>query len=126
MAHWAELDKNNVVLRVLVGDNNEPDEGYQWLLDNLGGRWVKTSFNTLNGKHLQGGVALRGNFAGPGFTYHEDIDAFMPPSPYPSWIIKPDTFEWIAPVPQPDTGLWKWDEETTSWIEFTPSESLQI
>lgn len=69
MSHWAELDANNIVLRVTVGDNNEPDEGYQWLLDNLGGTWVQTSYNKR----------IRKNFAGIGFTYDAVRDAFIPP-----------------------------------------------
>lgn len=71
MAHWAELDENNIVLRVTVGDNNDPngDEGYQWLLDNLGGRWVQTSYN----------ANFRGKFAGIGDTYDEALDEFIPP-----------------------------------------------
>lgn len=73
MAHWAELDDNNKVIRVLVGDNNDPagDEGYQWLLDNLGGTWIKTSYNGN----------IRYNFAGIGYSYDEDRDAFIPPKP---------------------------------------------
>jgi hypothetical protein len=70
MAHWAELDKNNIVLRVTVGDNNDPDEGYQWLLDNLGGRWVKTSYN----------ATIRGKFAAIGDTYDETLDVFVTPT----------------------------------------------
>lgn len=71
MSHWAEVDENNVVLRVLVGDNNDPagDEGYQWLLDNLGGRWIKTSYNG----------SIRGTFAGVGFVYDEEHDIFIAP-----------------------------------------------
>jgi len=71
MSHWAELDENNVVLRVLVGDNNDPagDEGYQWLIDNLGGRWVQTSYN----------ANFRGVYAGVGFTYDEANDVFVAP-----------------------------------------------
>jgi hypothetical protein len=71
MAHWAELDENNVVIRVLVGDNNDPagDEGYQWLIDNLGGTWVKTSYNG----------SIRYNFAGVGFSYDPIDDAFIAP-----------------------------------------------
>ena len=73
MAHWAELDKENKVIRVLVGDNNDPagDEGYQWLLDNLGGTWIKTSYNGN----------IRYNFAGIDFTYDPNADAFIAPRP---------------------------------------------
>jgi hypothetical protein len=73
MSHWAELDKDNKVIRVLVGDNNDPagDEGYQWLLDNLGGTWVQTSYNGN----------IRYNYAGIGFTYNEVEDAFIAPKP---------------------------------------------
>ena len=73
MSHWAELDTSNKVIRVLVGDNNDPagDEGYQWLLDNLGGTWVKTSYNSN----------IRYNFAGVGFTYDPVDDAFIAPMP---------------------------------------------
>ena len=69
MSHWAELNENSIVLRVVVGDNNEPDEGYQWLLDNLGGTWIKTSYNGN----------IRKNFAGIGYAYDESKDAFIAP-----------------------------------------------
>lgn len=73
MSHWAELDSDNKVLRVLVGDNNDPagDEGHQWLLDNLGGNWIKTSYNGN----------IRYNFAGIGYTYDPIDDAFIAPAP---------------------------------------------
>jgi len=73
MSHFAELDANNKVIRVLVGDNNDPngDEGYQWLLDNLGGTWIKTSYNTK----------IRYNYAGIGYTYDATADAFIAPRP---------------------------------------------
>jgi hypothetical protein len=73
MSHWAELDENNKVIQVTVGDNNDPngDEGYQWLLDNLGGTWVKTSYNGN----------IRYNYAGIGYTYDPDADAFIAPRP---------------------------------------------
>lgn len=76
MSHWAELDKNNKVIRVLVGDNNDPngDEGYQWLVDNLGGTWVKTSYNAATN-------GFRYNYAGIGYTYDPIDDAFIPPMP---------------------------------------------
>ena len=66
MAHWAEIDENNIVLRVTVGSNDEPDEGYQWLIDNLGGTWIKTSYNGN----------IRGTFAGVGMTYDPVEDIF--------------------------------------------------
>lgn len=71
MSHWAEINETNTVLRILVGDNNDPagDEGYQWLIDNLGGTWVKTSYNGN----------IRKNFAGIGYTYDSIRDAFIPP-----------------------------------------------
>jgi hypothetical protein len=125
MAHWAELDENNVVLRVTVGSNEEPDEGYQWLLDNLGGRWLKTSYNTRFGKRIDpisneklDEPGFRGNYAVINGTYHEDIDAFMPPKDFPSWIIDVETYTWIPPVPKPDSGMWIWDEPTVSWKEY--------
>jgi hypothetical protein len=71
MSHWAEVNENNIVLRVTVGDNNDPagDEGYQWLIDNLGGTWIKTSYNKN----------IRKNFAGIGMYYDAVRDAFIPP-----------------------------------------------
>lgn len=114
MAHWAELDENNVVLRVTVGDNNDPagDEGYQWLINNLGGTWVKTSYN----------ATIRKNFAGIGFTYNEARDAFIPPQPFGSWTLDEDTCIWEAPEPYPTDGaVYLWDETTTSWV-LAPTE----
>ena len=73
MSHWAEIDETNTVVRVLVGDNNDPtgDEGYKWLIDNLGGTWIKTSYNSNT----------RFNYAGVNFTYDPIDDAFIPPTP---------------------------------------------
>jgi hypothetical protein len=106
MAHWAELDSNNKVIRVLVGDNNDPlgDEGYQWLINNLGGNWIKTSYN---GK-------IRGVFAGVDYEYNQDEDIFITPQPYPSWI-RSGSF-WNAPLEYPTDGKnYIWNEENLSW-----------
>ena len=119
MAHWAELDENNIVLRVLVGSNEDADEGYQWLIDNLGGRWLKTSYNTMRGIHTQGGTPLRWNFAGIGFTYREDLDAFIEPSPFVGWLFDENIMEWVAPRPKPDSGFWYWNNDIADWDEVS-------
>jgi hypothetical protein len=123
MAHFAEIDENNIVTRVLVTDTNDPngDEGYQFLLDAFGGRWVKTSYNTLLGQHLLGGTPFRGNFAGVGSHYIEEIDMFLPKKPFESWIPDVEKYTWKAPSIRPDSGFWTWDEENVCWIEgFAP------
>jgi hypothetical protein len=89
MSHFAELDDTNKVIRVLVGDNNDPagDEGYQWLIDNLGGTWVKTSYNGN----------IRKNYAGIGYTYDAERDAFIAPEPDNAIGFDEDTCKWILP-----------------------------
>lgn len=130
MAHWAEIDENNKVVRVTVGDNNDPDEGYQWLIDNLGGRWIKASYNTRYGIHTLGGIPLRKNYPGPGFIYNEELDAFIPPKPegMNSWIINEEKGIWEPPIPYPgeipedpfvSSVEYIWDEATLSWIKNT-------
>jgi hypothetical protein len=108
MSHFAELDDNNVVLRVLVGDNNMPNEGYDWFVENLGGRWVQTSYSG----------SIRKNFAGMGFTYDEERDAFIAPKPFDSWSLNEDSCRWQSPVPYPQDGrFYIWNEDTLTWIE---------
>lgn len=106
MSHWAELDQDNKVIRVLVGDNNDPagDEGYSWLIDNLGGTWIKTSYN----------ATIRGKFAGIGDTYNLDEDIFISPQPFASWV-REGSF-WNSPVPYPTDGQnYKWNENELRW-----------
>lgn len=118
MAHWAEIDDNNIVVRVTVGNNNDPDEGYNWLVENLGGTWIKTSYNTNAGVHLLGGTPLRKNFASVGFTYDLARDAFIAPKPYDSWILDEESCTWEAPISYPDDGtIYEWDESVVNWIE---------
>ena len=113
MSHFAELDENNIVLRVLVGDNNLPNEGYDWFVENLGGTWVQTSYNGT----------IRRNFAGIGYTYDEELDAFIPPKPYESWTLNTSTARWIAPTPYPQDGrIYEWDEENLNWKEVEVNE----
>ena len=109
MSHWAEIDENSKVIRVTVGDNNDPngDEGYQWLIDNLGGTWVKTSYNGN----------IRYNYAGIGYTYDPIDDAFIPPKPFPSWILN-NSKQWESPVARPETAeRFIWNEELGEWHE---------
>ena len=120
MAHFAELDNNNKVLRVLVTKNDDPagDEGYSWLVNTFGGRWVKTSYNAkTNG--------FRKNFAGIGFEYDESKDAFIAPKTYPSWVLNETTCVWEPPVEMPvkDGFYYIWNEGTTSWDEHAVPEA---
>jgi hypothetical protein len=121
LSHFAEIDENGIVIRVLVGDNNDPsgDEGYSWLIENLGGRWIQTSYNRNFRKH----------FAGIGFTYDELLDAFIPPKPFESWLLDEDTCEWQAPIPYPTDGFtYVWNEAELAWelADFSePDEAIE-
>ena len=116
MSHFAKLDNNNVVIFVTVG--RQEDDGLEAeLCARTGDRYVQTSYNTLGGVHRLGGIPLRKNYAGIGYTYDEARDAFIPPKPYPSWLLDETTCLWEAPVPMPsDGGRYRWDEATTSWV----------
>jgi hypothetical protein len=111
MSHWAQLDENNIVLQVLVGDNNDPngDEGYRTISESLGGHWVKTSYNGN----------FRKNYAGIGFYYSEDMDAFIAPQPFTSWTLNEETCQWVAPIEIPEDGQpYLWDEENIMWVKI--------
>jgi len=107
MAHFAELDQNNTVLRVVVVDDQYESDGENWCQNFFGGgNWKQTSYN----------ATIRKNFAGIGYTYDSIRDAYIPPQPYPSWLLDEDTCQWNAPVAMPDDGQkYQWSEETTSW-----------
>ena len=107
MSHFAEIDEDNYVTRVLVGDNEMPNEGYDWFVETFGGRWIQTSYN----------ANFRKNFAGIGFTYNENLDAFIPPKPFNKWVLNEQTCQWEAPVPKPE-GNYYWDPEVDNWIEL--------
>jgi hypothetical protein len=111
MSHFAEIDDNNIVLRVLVGDNNAQNEGLDWFLENLGGRWIKTSYNGN----------FRKRFAGIGMTYNEELDAFVMPQLFDSWTLNQETADWEPPVAMPTEGFWEWNEDTLSWTEIAES-----
>jgi hypothetical protein len=119
MAHFAEIDENNIVLRVLVVDNSNEEHGQEFLANDLGlgGRWIQTSYNTYGNVHALGGTPLRKNYAGIGHTYDESRDAFIPPQPFASWTLNEDTCLWQAPVAMPTDFASYWDETTLSWKE---------
>jgi len=118
MAHFAEIDEQGVVLRVLVVDNAQEADGQNFLANTLGlgGTWVKTSYNTKGGVHSSGGTPFRKNYAGIGYTYDSVRDAFIPPKPYASWTLNEDSCLWEAPVAYPTDGQnYRWNESTLSW-----------
>ena len=88
-------------------------------MDSSPGEWIQTSYNTYGGVHTQGGTPLRKNYAGIGYTYDRERDAFIPPKPYASWVLNEDTCQWDAPVAMPTDGkLYTWDETTQAWVEI--------
>jgi hypothetical protein len=121
MAHWAEIDENNIVTRVLVVADEEDHRGQEFLATDLGlgGTWKKTSYNTQGGVHVNGGTPFRKNYAGVGYTYDESRDAFIPEKQFPSWVLNEETCLWDAPTPMPieEGKFFTWDEDTTSWVE---------
>lgn len=126
MAHFAEIDENNVVLRVVVVPDEHEDRGQEFLAEDLGlgGTWLKTSYNTLMGQHTQGGTPYRLNYAAPGGTYDPEVDGFIHPQPYPSFVLDITTGSWYPPVPKPedtDTVFYLWDEANLNWKEIERS-----
>ena len=122
MSHFAEIDGEGTVLRVLVVADDKESRGQEFLADDLGlgGTWKKTSYNTAAGVHSNGGTPFRKNFAGIGYKYDTEKDAFIPPKPFTSWILDEETCLWNAPTPMPtDDKMYVWDEPTTSWKEAT-------
>ena len=123
MAHYALLDEDNVVTEVIVGVHEsqliEGKDPETWYGEFRGQVCKRTSYNTQGGQHPKG-RPFRKNYAGIGFTYDEDRDAFIPPKPYDSWTLNEDTCLWDPPVPYPDDGnTYTWDEDAGDWVEMT-------
>ena len=109
MSHFAQVE-NGIVTQVIVAEQDVIDSGM------FGTGWVQTSYNTRGGQHPEG-QPLRKNYAGIGYTYDEQRDAFIPPKPYPSWVLVEETCLWNAPISKPiDGNSYQWDEATMSWI----------
>jgi hypothetical protein len=129
MSHFAKIE-NNIVTFVTVG--RQEDDGRELeLCERTGDVYRQTSYNTRGGVHYdQNGVpsadqtkALRKNYAGIGYTFDEERDAFIPPKPYESWILNEDSCLWDSPVPYPtDGGIYMWDETAGAWVLVTESE----
>ena len=118
MAHYAFLDENNVVAEVIVGKDEGNFDWEQQYGSFRGQACKRTSFNTHGGVHATGGTPLRKNYAGIGYTYDLQRDAFIPPKPFASWVLNDDTCLWGAPVAMPDDGKqYQWDEAAGAWLE---------
>jgi hypothetical protein len=117
MSHFAKVN-NGIVEQVIVA---EP-EFFQTFVDTSPGEWIQTSYNTHGGVHALGGTPLRKNYAGIGYTYDRERDAFIPPKIFASWVLNEETCLWEAPVPHPvDGNSYKWNEDTQSWVEVEQS-----
>jgi hypothetical protein len=113
MAHFAKV-LDGKVTQVIVAEQ----EFFDYFVDTSPGEWIQTSYNTRGGVHQQGGTPLRKNYAGIGYTYDSEKDAFIPPKPYDSWSLNEESCLWEAPVAYPTDGkIYRWDEPTTSWVE---------
>ena len=133
MAHYATLDAEKIVTKVIVGrDQNDLADGvdsWETYYAPEGFTVKRTSYNTYGGIHYTDGEpsedqskAFRFNYAGIGFTYDSDRDAFIPPTPYPSWVLDEDTCLWVAPIAYPAEGMHTWDEQAGDWVEV-PDET---
>ena len=121
MGHFAKV-LDGKVIQVIVA---EP-EFFNTFVDTSPGQWLQTSYNTRGGVHYgadghpDGGIALRGNYAGIGYTYDAANDVFYAPQPYPSWVLNKTTWVWEPPVPYPTDGkVYNWDEATKNWVEVS-------
>jgi hypothetical protein len=121
MSHYAKV-RDGIVVSIIVAEDDFFTNGH--FVDTSPGTWIKTSYNTKGGVHYgqdgqpDNGTALRGNYAGIGYTYDATNDVFYAPQPYPSWTISSPTWTWTSPTPYPNDGkLYSWDETTKNWIE---------
>jgi len=121
MAYYAELNHENIVIRVIPGWDESVKSGMeQILLLETGNIWKRTSYNTVSGIHQLGGTPFRKNYAGIGYKYDSARDAFIPPQPFPSWTLNESTCLWESPVPYPTDGQqYQWDEVTTNWARVS-------
>ena len=114
MSHFAQIDENNIVTRVLVIEQDVIDTG----LFGQPSSFIQTSYNTRANVHLLNGTPLRKNYAGVGYTYDVARDAFVAPKPFNSWLLDEETCTWKSPVEMPTDGkIYDWNEDVTNWVE---------
>lgn len=114
MSHFAQINQNNIVTQVIVAEQTFIESG----IVGDPSTWIQTSYNTVGGQHKLGGTPLRKNYAGVGYFYDKEKDAFIPPKPFNSWVLNDDTCLWEAPIPPPGDNYY-WDEERLNWVEIT-------
>ena len=136
MAHFAEVDENNIVLRVLAVPDEQEHRGNDFLSNDLflGGTWKRTSYNTKGGVHINRETgnpsddqskSFRKNYAGEGYIFDEERDAFIPPKIFSSWILNEETCLWQPPKPKPqEDGWWIWNEQLTEWENINPIDPV--
>jgi hypothetical protein len=116
MSHYAKINNNNIVINIIVAEKD--------FIDTLDDKeyWIQTSYNTRGGIHYSpetnlpdSGIPLRKNYAGIGFTYDKELDAFIPPKPYASWVLNKESCLWEPPIKKPESGDLHWDEENKKW-----------
>lgn len=132
MGYWAQVNESGVVVQTVITPNDDEQDSISWLGAMFGGRWLQTSFNTYGGVHTDPVTheqttdplkAFRKNYAGPGYTYDEERDAFIPPKRFASWVLDEQTCTWVPPVEKPNDGnAYRWDEASVSWA-MIPSTS---
>lgn len=119
MAHYAFLDENYIVVDIIVGEDESTGDWEAHYGQFRGQLCKRTSYNTRGGIHIGGGTPFRKNYAGIGYSYNPQLDAFIPPKPFPSWHLNESTCFWEPPIPMPTDGQeYIWDESTTSWVEL--------
>jgi hypothetical protein len=127
MAHFAQLNENNIVIQVITAGDEYEETGEELYAQIAGGVWKRTSYNTKAGVHSNGGTPFRKNYAGIGYTYDGTRDAFIPPKPYDSWIIDEETCIWVAPISYPNDGeIYVWNEESLAWDVVIVDPILEV